>query len=105
LAGIAEADPPARKSDLAQHRRQRRGSPIALLAVAAALKRPADRKHAAGGGHAPGKAADGLGLDPGDCRRPVRILGLSVAFAHEIAAEALEAGAIALDEGPIVQRL
>ena len=93
---VTEAEAAARQADLAETRGQQQHRPIGLLAVIGALQRPRGADHGAVRRHAPRQRADGVGGDAGDRRRPVGVLRLAVAFAHDVGAHALEAGAVAI---------
>ena len=102
---VAVAHAAARQADLPQHRRQHRRHPVGLLAMLAPLQRPCHGNHRAGGRHAPGQRADRLWRRSAKRRGPFRRLGLAVAFAHQIGAEALEPRGVAVKEGVIRQTL
>ena len=100
---VTEAEAAARQADLAETRSEQQHRPIGLLAVIGALQRPRRADHGAVRRHAPRQRADGVGRDAGDRRRPVGVLRLAVAFAHDIGAHALEAGAVASEKVGIMQ--
>ena len=71
----------------------------------AALDRPAHRDHGPRRRHAPGKAADGVGIDTGNLRRPVGILRHAVRLADQIGVKPVKPGAVPADEVRIMQTL
>ena len=100
---VTEAEAAARQADLAETGSEQQHRPIGLLAVIGALDRPRGADHGAVCRHAPRQRANGFGGNAGDRRRPVGVLRPAVAFAHDIGAHALEAGAVAREEIFIVQ--
>ena len=69
----------------------------------AALYRPAHGNHGPGGGHAPGKGAERLGVDAGIRRRPVGILRHPVGLARQVGVEAVEPHTIFFQKTGIVE--
>ncbi len=69
-----------------------------------ALQRPRASDHAAGRGRAARELADGIGANPGDRLGPLRVLRYGIIETEQVAAERLEADAIACDELRIVAR-
>jgi hypothetical protein len=102
---VAAAEAAAWQADLAQHGGQRDQRPQRLLAVVAALQRPAHADHGAGSRHLARQGNDAVGGDAGDPPGPLGVLGLAVAFAAEIGTELLEAHRVAVEEGLIMKPL
>ncbi len=73
--------------------------------MVAALDRPGGGQHGAAPGHAAGQRPNRLGVDLGDTRRPVGILGLAVGRARQIRHEPVEPDAAAREEVAIMQAL
>ena len=102
---VAIAKPSAGEADLSQHGGQGDSHPIALLAMIRPLEGPGYRDQRALGGHPPSQRGNRLSLQTGDTGRPVRILGLSIAFAHEIRSKPLKADTVPRQELVIGQPL
>ena len=105
LGRVANTEAAARQADLTQHGGKDNSHPDRLLAMIGTLDRPGHRDHRACARHAPCQGAQGPGVDPADPGGPVRILGLAVRLAHQVAAEGFPSRAIAVQERLIVQPL
>ena len=95
----------AGQADLAERGREHSAHPHRLLAVLGPLQRMRHADQDPPAGQSARERRDLGRRNPGDRRRPGRILRLAVALAEEIALEDRPAFAIAIDEGAVVLAL